>query len=64
MKKKINIGVLYFGIGSLLNVFSLFFGDRLSDFTVGFTEGLALVTMLAGIVYMLFYIKKPKTDKE
>lgn len=64
MKNRLNIGVIYFGIGSLLNVFSLFFGDRLTDFALGFTEGLALVTMLAGVVYMIINLRKTKTDKE
>ncbi len=47
------IGLTAWSVGLILNEIYLFFGDRFPDFWAGFMQGLALVGMVTGIIYII-----------
>lgn len=53
MRKPIRILLfLTFGIGNLLLLFSRIFSESLNDFLLGFLEGLSIVLIIIGTIYL------------
>jgi hypothetical protein len=53
MKKPIRILLLLtFGVGNLLLIFSRIFSDELNDFLLGFLEGISVVLIIRGTIYL------------
>ncbi|GET24815.1 hypothetical protein [Prolixibacter sp. NT017] len=68
MKKPIRFLLfLTFGVGNLLLLFSRIFSDNLNDFLLGFLEGISIVLIINGAIYLTrcaIKRKHPlKTDK-
>ncbi|GET22129.1 hypothetical protein [Prolixibacter denitrificans] len=53
MKKTIRFLLfLTFGVGNLLLIFSRIFSDHLNDFLLGFLEGISVVLIINGTIYL------------
>jgi len=53
MKKPIRFLLfLTFGVGSLLLILSRIFSDNLNDFLLGFLEGISVVLIISGTIYL------------
>jgi len=53
MKKTIRFLLfLTFGVGNLLLLFSRIFSDNLNDFLLGFLEGISVVLIINGTIYL------------
>lgn len=53
MKKPIRfLSFLTFGVGNLLLIFSRIFSDNLNDFLLGFLEGISVVLIINGTIYL------------
>lgn len=52
--------VLYMGIGAGIFSLSSIFRHELSDFTLGFCEGVAGTLILASAIFLIWYLAKTK----
>lgn len=53
MKKSVRfLFFLTFGVGNLLLIFSRIFSDQLNDFFLGFLEGISIVLIINGTIYL------------
>lgn len=59
MKKRVNVFIFVCYILGLMAIsFSLLFRSQLSDFALGFCEGISIVFIIVGIFYMGWCIRK------
>jgi len=59
MRKTVHHLMIYMlAFGLVLLVISRFFSDRLSDFTLGFLEGVSVVFIICSFLYLCWYIFK------
>jgi len=43
-----------FGLGNIILLFTRFYGDRLSDFMLGFYEGVSIAFIISGASYLMY----------
>jgi hypothetical protein len=53
IRKKINILMMgFFGLGQLTRALTNFLGENLSDFAQGFLDGISIVFVISGFIYI------------
>jgi len=61
MKKALHFTLLTsFVLGNILLLMTRLFGDKLTDFVLGFFVGIGIVLTLAGTTYLVHYAVKKK----